>query len=650
MAAPVIDVAPQATAAAVEQREFADLSIDKLDLKGMRFRAGTRKAKSGKRVPIFDRMSANVTEVITDAVVERTVEGASTLTVTIHDPEWELLESGLFDSDKDGQLDIIDVKLDKLWFRLVKVAPSGDNLVLTFEDREVALLRQHDKPRSVARKDKTRAQFVEMLVREVKSVRIKFYAPEKAIRQPVAKQPKAKNQKHPKERNGGLNPKQSLKIKGKRADASQRRNIELALRGADIEDADKKSRKALVLAGIAEGQFRTTATNPRSGAKGPWQLLPSTERNIGFKHTAIQKTARYFLTTGFTGTGKGAIDLARSAGLSSAAIANMVEGGGAGAAFYAAWDAEAEAILDAWGDFGGSTGGSTKTTRVKQYRFARGQDGEREDSWTAMQRLAADVNWRCFMRNGEVWFISEPRLLKQRPAAVITRDTEGVDRGTFGFDWDTGKRVKELSFDIHVTRWAFPPGSVIVIQKSGSANGRWIVHSISRSLYSDNGSVTLTKAIKPKPEPAAETTTGVQGDSSADTTADKSSVGKVYNRGVSISNKNMPYVWGGGHGKIGVPTGSPAGYDCSGYVSACLHAAGLLDNTLDSSGLMRWGHAGEGKEMTVWANAGHTFIEFKGKKFNYADTSRQAGGPAGPHMREGHRSTAGFTARHWPGT
>ena len=53
---------------------------------------------------------------------------------------------------------------------------------------------------------------------------------------------------------------------------------------------------------------------------------------------------------------------------------------------------------------------------------------------------------------------------------------------------------------------------------------------------------------------------------------------------------DKPYKYGGGHG-----TWNDTGYDCSGSMSYVLHAAGLLDEALDSTGFMRWGEAGKGR-------------------------------------------------------
>ena len=95
-----------------------------------------------------------------------------------------------------------------------------------------------------------------------------------------------------------------------------------------------------------------------------------------------------------------------------------------------------------------------------------------------------------------------------------------------------------------------------------------------------------------------------------------------------------PYVWGGGHG-----TWQDRGYDCSGAVSYALHGGGLLDRSMDSGSLARWGAPGPGRWISVHANAGHAYVVIAGLRF---DTS---GGP-GPRWHRAPRSGAGFTVRH----
>jgi cell wall-associated NlpC family hydrolase len=114
-------------------------------------------------------------------------------------------------------------------------------------------------------------------------------------------------------------------------------------------------------------------------------------------------------------------------------------------------------------------------------------------------------------------------------------------------------------------------------------------------------------------------------------------VATVIAAGNEIATK--PYKWGGGHGAW-----KDSGYDCSGSVSFALAGAGLLDAPLTSGGLMRYGKAGPGRWITIYANAGHVFMVVAGLRF---DTSG-AQGSTRWQPPDG-RSYAGFTARHPPG-
>jgi cell wall-associated NlpC family hydrolase len=103
---------------------------------------------------------------------------------------------------------------------------------------------------------------------------------------------------------------------------------------------------------------------------------------------------------------------------------------------------------------------------------------------------------------------------------------------------------------------------------------------------------------------------------------------------------DTPYKWGGGHGAW-----ADTGYDCSGSVSFALAGAGLLGSPLTSTGFERWGAAGPGKWITVYANGTHAFMVVAGLRF---DTSGRSG-PRGTRWQPLMRSTAGFVARHPPG-
>jgi hypothetical protein len=88
-----------------------------------------------------------------------------------------------------------------------------------------------------------------------------------------------------------------------------------------------------------------------------------------------------------------------------------------------------------------------------------------------------------------------------------------------------------------------------------------------------------------------------------------------------IDNKRMPYLWGGGHN-----SSFSGPYDCSGAVSAVLHAAGLLNRPMVSGEFARWGAPGRGA-VTIYANAGHVYMSILGRYFG--TTSMNPGGGAG---------------------
>lgn len=103
---------------------------------------------------------------------------------------------------------------------------------------------------------------------------------------------------------------------------------------------------------------------------------------------------------------------------------------------------------------------------------------------------------------------------------------------------------------------------------------------------------------------------------------------------------DFPYIWGGGHGSF-----VDHGYDCSGSVSYALAAGGLLSAPLVSGELAYWGAPGPGRWITIYANAGHTFMNVDGYWFDTA-------GRSGPYASRWITATPpleGYAVRHPPG-
>ena len=111
-------------------------------------------------------------------------------------------------------------------------------------------------------------------------------------------------------------------------------------------------------------------------------------------------------------------------------------------------------------------------------------------------------------------------------------------------------------------------------------------------------------------------------------------VKSIIEAGNAIATK--PYKYGGGHARW-----NDSGYDCSGSVSYALHAAGLLNRALDSSGFMSWGEAGRGTWITIRSNPGHAYMIVAGLRFDTSARSR-----TGTRWSEQMRSASGFRGRH----
>jgi peptidoglycan hydrolase-like protein with peptidoglycan-binding domain len=148
--------------------------------------------------------------------------------------------------------------------------------------------------------------------------------------------------------------------------------------------------------------------------------------------------------------------------------------------------------------------------------------------------------------------------------------------------------------------------------------------------------IVRARAAQP-PEPAPEATEkayiGDDGLAVAPASA-PDEVKAILAAGNEIATK--PYKYGGGHQRW-----SDSGYDCSGSVSYVLHAAGLLDRPLDSTGLMSLGEAGRGNWITVRSNPSHAYMIVAGLRFDTSARKR-----TGNRWSEQMRSARGFSGRH----
>lgn len=102
----------------------------------------------------------------------------------------------------------------------------------------------------------------------------------------------------------------------------------------------------------------------------------------------------------------------------------------------------------------------------------------------------------------------------------------------------------------------------------------------------------------------------------------------------------LPYIYGGGHGSFISP-----GYDCSGTVSYALHGASLLTSPEDSSEFEAWGSKGDGRWVTIFANAGHAYMTVAGLRLD-TSPAEDPSNLEGPRWRPLRQTNAGFVVRH----
>jgi hypothetical protein len=67
----------------------------------------------------------------------------------------------------------------------------------------------------------------------------------------------------------------------------------------------------------------------------------------------------------------------------------------------------------------------------------------------------------------------------------------------------------------------------------------------------------------------------------------------------------------------------------------------MLEQALDSSGFMRWGRAGKGRWVTIYAHGGHSFMVVAGLRYDTSGLSQD-----GSRWHTSRRSANGYTVRH----
>ncbi|MHB1999978.1 MAG: hypothetical protein ACYCSI_07320 [Solirubrobacteraceae bacterium] len=637
--------------------------------------------------------TVNLAAMITGWGEALTMQGAPQIKIELLDEDFKLLQSGFWGGNRhNGRLAEIEINFpqgSKYNWRLRQVTAQADFSIETYWIPSVVrkLMEEVHGPMKASRASRTRAQFIKWVCSAVPEIR--FHCKQLDVVQPISNKTSktssataalegglARREAEHSKKAVGLTGKSAsdLTVKGVPMTSQQREVADTLLRVADKKRAGAVPTEALIYAGIWESGLSESANNGSywgvlSGSVSEWQ------------QSATVQMAEAFLEGG--GGFKGAIELAKK---TSNPVQVAVE-----AEKPSVWPqnayaeesgypgdeaalAEVKKIVEAGGGAtgtGGIEGGEREP--VSQYNFEIGSSTEpHEDAWTGINRLAQEVNWELVVDGPDIYYDSDITLCRKPLVDVIDRRDERV--ANWEYDWDDRHIATNFTLLIVCGEWAYRPGDPIKTKGFGTATdgstiglpGRWLIGEIQREPGDIVATLTLVQPSKPLKEPATSTSSkaasGVGGSPLVGQFGSGTALAAV-KAAQELSRLSLPYSEQYRTLEHKPPS---EGYDCSSGVSWVLLTAGFpLPGGVTwgqwapiSTDFESWGEAGRGKEMTIWCNSIHIFIEFHAPTVGHVgfDSGHPSStgvwyGPFGDeaYVREG-ESGVPFTPRHWKGT
>lgn len=459
---------------------------------------------------------ADIRQVVRDAVIEDSIDKTPTFTITVYDPDWQLLVSGAL----DGAVDINPGKIPHRWYRLDAFDVDNDEITMTFATRNAVYVSMHKRPVKYSRGKMTRAEAILALLNTVKITKIKFFCPQLHKKQPQAKFRGSSEKKKSEERSTGFTKSDKLTVKGAVASPSQRKVI------SDVIEAgsDKKMPGLLIVAGVMTVIIESGASNNPQPPNPPYVGAFQQNRGDGWPGTGdAYKDA---VGDGSTGQKSGgfygwALPIYKAnpkmtLGQLVATIQGVVGSSNPLNAGYAqkadTFRAEAQHAVNAYGGVDVDDPGSPITTSTdyrKKYEFMVGEpDGRKNENYLgAITRWADEVNWRAYWVRDVLHFMSEEDLFKAKARIRLRRYENGIEG--VRMNWDRSKKVSQIILKVRMERWVAPVGTVVIWDEGSSrtGKGRWLVTNIRRSVFDTLGEVTLKKPLPEKKEPAPESGT-----------------------------------------------------------------------------------------------------------------------------------------------
>lgn len=592
-------------------------------------------------VYLNSKIKFDAAERVLDVNISRTIEGASTVVVSLNDYERTILNSGILNNS-------LDIQLSGLWFRLVKVErQAGDStLDLTFEDREIAVLRSYPKTgtphngvKFAHRSKTTRAEFILNLIREVKEFKIPVVIPELHKVQPIEKsadlptsgrgtggvttdvgiptginKPRGNENINPRA-NVPNSPAYTLTVKNVPASPEQIKNANTIIAVGKSMGARRKVIVCALMTAIVE----STIHNLPGGDLDSVGLFQQRDSWGSYADRHDPATAsKLFYQQAIS------LDKADPTLPYWTLCADIQRPREDLRTRYGDYRVEAERFTTAAGMPGGDTEGTVDSVNLMDrskwggttsgdYVYYRGTPKEsgkvwaRENNWDCIQRLAQEVQWRAFFVSGVFYLLPEDDLFKMQPIMVVDESSQGIEG--IGFDYDIGKKSATVTIPMRVGTWLAPPGAVVALQHVGPVSGRWIVSDFSRSLFDSKAEVSLKKPMPVLPEPlqsdlpsggipswaqnsgasvAGQTTDSAQFGGIAGTDGSREAVVLVAKKALEIERAGQHYCYPPDEGGDGTRNARPIpaslfsvdahrGIDCSAFATLCYKEAGCED-------------------------------------------------------------------------
>lgn len=446
------------------------------------------------------------------------IQSGSTLTIAVRDPERVLQRLGYF-----TQTNISDLELDDLWFRCCHFGKNVDEYTLEAEDREIAMAREYTKhfEQSAGQGPHTnpRALYLKNLFHKAVP-HAKFFCPE------IGKKPKvlpyeATHEKKAKHKKGGSS--HDMTLEGAKLDSDQVRNVEILMGVCDEKNAPLLAHEAILCAACGESTLHTLTTPNSSGY---WGVLQGGSGQNGsaanFPNTpnaqVTKEMAQSFLDggrgygNGPKAHGRGAIALIAAGMTDPGEIATEVEDSGEAPSFYGKFRDDVRKMIANAGNVGdGLSSGSAEAKYTPQRNFSlpiskEKEGNEPEGAWENGTSYADEVAWRLFCYSGQINFVSDEFLERQKPAMHFDEGTVGIT----DIKWEIDRREKanppNMEVEARASRWYAPPGTAVVIgEKQGKElhEGVWLVSQIERPDITDNATtITLERPKSPLAEHA----------------------------------------------------------------------------------------------------------------------------------------------------